>query len=134
MIRREYSHPRGHLDATLDSVREECIRGALAQTGGHITRAAKLLGISRSKIYRNMERLSIDPGESRGVSSAGPRIEADLPTKLQGTFDERVASVEYDMIVATLRSANWEKVSAARELGIARTRLYRRMRALGIPT
>ena len=132
MIQREFSQPKSRFDTTLDNLRREYIRAVLAQAGGHITHAAKLLGMARTRLYRYMAKLNIDPLESRSVSSAGPRIEADLPTDLQGTLDERVATVEHEMIVAALRSSNGSKTNAARELGIARSRLCRRMEALGI--
>ena len=76
MARRQNSQPKSRFDTTIDSLRREYIRGTLAQTGGHITRAAKALGVSRWSIYRYMATFNIDPNESRSVSSASPRIEA----------------------------------------------------------
>jgi len=46
-----------------DEERIEAIRKAIDQAGGNKTEAARLLGVSRRTIYRNMKKLGIDPGE-----------------------------------------------------------------------
>lgn len=49
------------LDEILTSIETREIVGALKQVQGQRTQAAKLLGISRSRLYRRMEALGIDP-------------------------------------------------------------------------
>ncbi len=52
---------RKSLDEILMSIETREIVGALKQVHGQRTQAAKLLGISRSRLYRRMEALGIDP-------------------------------------------------------------------------
>jgi transcriptional regulator with PAS, ATPase and Fis domain len=49
------------LDKLLSNVEAAAIRRALRVSGGHRHKAALLLGISRSRLYRRMEVLQIDP-------------------------------------------------------------------------
>ena len=53
----------GLLDRVLASVERREILGALRRAQGQRSRAAKALGISRSRLYRRMEALRIDPRE-----------------------------------------------------------------------
>ena len=55
----------GSLDTILNSVERREIISALKRTNGHRTLAAKELGISRSRLYRRIEALGIDPRLSR---------------------------------------------------------------------
>lgn len=52
---------QGPLDAMLSKLERGEIIGALEKAGGQRTKAAELLGISRSRLYRRMEALAIDP-------------------------------------------------------------------------
>jgi len=47
-------------------------------------------------------------------------------------LDQILAQVEREAIQRALRTANWQRNKAARLMGISRSRLYRRMEALGI--
>ena len=47
--------------SSLESKERQSIETALAQTGGNLTRAAGLLGISRQALYRRMEKYEITP-------------------------------------------------------------------------
>ena len=49
------------LDNVLHVVEKREILGALRRSGGQRSRAARALGISRSRLYRRMEALGIDP-------------------------------------------------------------------------
>ena len=48
------------LDQILNEIEKREILGALHRAGGERTQAAKMLGISRSRLYRRMELLGID--------------------------------------------------------------------------
>ena len=52
------------LDDVLARVEKREILGALNRADGQRTMAARMLGISRSRLYRRMEALGIDPRES----------------------------------------------------------------------
>jgi transcriptional regulator of acetoin/glycerol metabolism len=68
--------------------------------------------------------------------TAGDVTVADLPEQYRVARQRRSLSgrerAERDAIIAALRECNGNKVQAARELGISRTTLYARMRALKI--
>ena len=49
------------LDEILSTIERREILGALRRANGQRTQAARLLGISRSRLYRRMEALGIDP-------------------------------------------------------------------------
>ena len=49
------------LDEVLATIEKREILGALQRADGQRTMAARLLGISRSRLYRRMEALGIDP-------------------------------------------------------------------------
>lgn len=49
------------LDEILDGVATREIIGALRRANGRRSLAAQMLGITRSKFYRKMEALKIDP-------------------------------------------------------------------------
>lgn len=51
----------GSLDRILTTIERREILGALNRANGQRTLAARLLGISRSRLYRRMEALGIDP-------------------------------------------------------------------------
>ncbi len=52
-----------HLDGTLAQVEREVILRALKAANRHRIKAAELMNISRSRLYRRMEALGIDPGD-----------------------------------------------------------------------
>ena len=54
---------------TLEQVERRMIEAALDQHGGNITRVAKALGLSRTALYRRLERHGL--AESGGDSGAG---------------------------------------------------------------
>lgn len=56
----------GPLDQILTTIEKREILGALTRANGQRTLAAKMLGISRSRLYRRMEALEIDPRNSGG--------------------------------------------------------------------
>jgi len=85
--------------------------------------------------------------ESAVAIGQNPQLEsADLPELIRGeavdirdngdggdlSLDEVLASVERRAILSALRRAGGQRSQAARAIGISRSRLYRRMEALGI--
>jgi transcriptional regulator with PAS, ATPase and Fis domain len=61
-----------------------------------------------------------------GSAAAGGNARGSL------TLDPILADVEREAIRRALRAANWQRNKAAQLMGISRSRLYRRMEALGI--
>jgi DNA-binding NtrC family response regulator len=51
--------PAGGQPMTLDALEQEAIRAALARNGGNVIAAAEELGVSRSALYRRMEKLGL---------------------------------------------------------------------------
>jgi PAS domain S-box-containing protein len=51
------------LDHVLEDVERQAIRRALEAAGGQRTRAAQIMGISRSRLYRRIDALGIDHAE-----------------------------------------------------------------------
>jgi DNA-binding NtrC family response regulator len=52
------SHGAGQ-PVTLDAIEQEAIRAALARHAGNVIAAAEELGVSRSALYRRMEKLGL---------------------------------------------------------------------------
>lgn len=63
----------GPLDQILTTIERREILAALRRANGQRTLAARLLGISRSRLYRRMEALGIDPREIGEAQEAPPR-------------------------------------------------------------
>ena len=58
------SEPFGSLHDVRESAEREYILRKLEDTGGNVTRAAELLGLERSNLYRKMKSLGIPPKDS----------------------------------------------------------------------
>ena len=69
-------------------------------------------------------------GDAIGVKDLPDGYRSDVPERPTAPLE----AVQRDVIVATLRRCDGNKVKAARELGLSRTTLYARMRALRITT
>ena len=61
----------GPLDRILTTIEKREIVAALKRANGQRTLAARLLGISRSRLYRRMEALGIDPREVTTPAAGG---------------------------------------------------------------
>lgn len=68
----ETNSERGSLDRILTAIEKREIVGALKRAKGQRTLAAQMLGISRSRLYRRMEALSIDPGPAQRWGTVTP--------------------------------------------------------------
>lgn len=66
----------GPLDRILTTIERREILAALKRANGQRTLAARLLGISRSRLYRRMEALGIDPRELGAAREVHPREDA----------------------------------------------------------
>ena len=61
LVARPGSAPKARtLDAIVDEAIERALRDALARTGGHRRRAAELLGVERTTLYRHLKRLGLE--------------------------------------------------------------------------
>jgi len=69
-------------------------------------------------------------GDAIGVKDLPDGYRSDVPERPAAPLD----AAQRDVIVATLRRCNGNKVKAARELGLSRTTLYARMKTLRITT
>ena len=49
----------GDRQRTLDDLERDAIRAALAEHGGNVQQAARALGLSRSALYRRIERYGL---------------------------------------------------------------------------
>jgi DNA-binding NtrC family response regulator len=87
-----------------------------------------------------MERVAIlvpsarvDRGDLEFLS-ASPAAERAVVTVPSGAFDlsERVARLERELVFQVLERTGWKMARAARELGLERSHLYRKMKSLGI--
>jgi DNA-binding NtrC family response regulator len=85
-----------------------------------------------------VERLVIlTPG-----SAIGPReVEESLPAslvpeaaepRLQGSLRETMTDVERRIVLSTLEKHGWRMAASARELGLERSHLYKKLKLLGI--
>ena len=63
-----------------------------------------------------------------GTAESTPSVYAELPLR------EAKEKLEHDLIVAALERHDGNVTRAARDLGLERTHLHKRMRAMGIPT
>ena len=80
-----------------------------------------------------VERMAIlTSGEEIGIDSVPVEIRRYRDTAPKSTVQEARESAERDHIVRALESAEWNVSSAARALGMERTNLHKRMRALGV--
>lgn len=71
-VLQETSSDMGSLDRILTSIEKREILAALKRADGQRTRAARMLGISRSRLYRRMEALGIDPRELSSAREVHP--------------------------------------------------------------
>ncbi|GMV98990.1 MAG: hypothetical protein AMXMBFR84_01300 [Candidatus Hydrogenedentota bacterium] len=76
--------------------------------------------------------LEIRRMELRSKMCAAPELPAALPYA-RAVRHGRHRSASKDQLIEVLRECDWNKAEAARRLGLTRTSVWRRMKALGIP-
>lgn len=80
-----------------------------------------------------VERMAIlTPGERLGVESVPLEIRLRKGTAPRSSVQDARDAAERDYILRALEQANWNVSSAARTLGMERTNLHKRIRALGL--
>jgi DNA-binding NtrC family response regulator len=68
--RDEILRPGSSLDDVLARTEKEVIEHVLAETDGHVTASADVLGLTRQGLYKKMKRLSIDPTHFKKTSAS----------------------------------------------------------------
>jgi DNA-binding NtrC family response regulator len=88
---------------------------------------------------RNLiERLAIlTPGEVIGFEEVAAQLAsagavAGAAPALRGTLRETMTAVERELLLRTLERHGWRMTDAARELGLERSHLYKKLKAQGI--
>ncbi len=117
---------RGKVDPLRKQTRIRRADGSVVWVEGHYTALrdehggfAGVLGVLRADDLPSLVR-----GELLELDQAADRVDQPL--------DDVLAFVERRAILTALRRAAGRRSQAAREMGISRSRLYRRMEALGI--
>ena len=70
-------------------------------------------------------------GSGTFVSERAPTLPARRVEPVRARLDER-AEVERDSLTRALEAHRWNRLDTARALGMSRSTLWRRMRALGL--
>lgn len=126
-VRRANGH-RMTLETTYSPVHDD--RGDVAYVVGVMREVASL-----SHATDERDRLTSRQGHRLGHSLREPPMAPRSPNEspsARESLDLTLRDVERDEILAALRRARGKRSRAARLLGISRSRLYRRMDALGI--
>jgi two-component system, NtrC family, nitrogen regulation response regulator NtrX len=85
------------------------------------------------ELRNTVERMAIlSPGDRLGIESVPLELRHYRPTSLKTSVQEARESAERDHILKALNEANWNVSSAARALGMERTNLHKRIKALGL--
>ncbi len=98
----------------LREVEKYAILDAISEVGGNQEQAAKLLKVSRRTLYKKLKQYNWTR------ESARKKPIGSIP------------NMEKEMILDTLESTNWDIPGAAKELGIAKVTLYRKLKSYGL--
>jgi transcriptional regulator of acetoin/glycerol metabolism len=105
---------------SLEHYERMAILGALAEGGGNVLAAARLMGESKSALYRHIRALGIP----RGVPEPGSYLVIDGPSTLEAY--ERAA------LERAMAEAGRDIQAAAKLLGIGKSTMYRKVERHGI--
>ena len=114
-------------------LRTEQLPKAVYRSGGY-ARTAELPWPGNARELRNVvERMAIlSSGDQIGLDAVPTEIRNYRENMPKSSVQEARESAERDHIQKALDAANWNVSSAARALGMERTNLHKRMRALGV--
>lgn len=101
---------------TLAELERIGIEAALASTGFNIDEAARILGISRTTLFRRVKEYGL----------------RERPLEKASAEPVELAELEAAAIETALARAQFNVAEAARLLGISRTALFRKVKALGL--
>lgn len=132
----EIQHPSGRqvvVETTYSPIRNE--QGEITHVIGVMRDLSDI--IENEKDLREVARkLSFEPSSnmSEPKSIATHELNADPGNAVigDGSLDGMLAAIEKREILSALQRSRSQRTLAARDLGISRSRLYRRMEALGI--
>jgi two-component system nitrogen regulation response regulator NtrX len=80
-----------------------------------------------------IERMAIlSPGETLGRESIPVEVRVERSSGPKSSVQEARESAEREHLLRALEEANWNVSGAARALGMERTNLHKRIRALGL--
>jgi transcriptional regulator of acetoin/glycerol metabolism len=105
---------------SLEAYERSAILRALAEGGGGVPAAAKLMGEGKSTLYRRMQFLGIP----KGTSKPGSYLVIDGPP----TMD----SYERAALERAMAEAGGSRLRAAKLLGVGKSTMYRRLERYGI--
>jgi transcriptional regulator of acetoin/glycerol metabolism len=114
----------GAPELSLDHYERMALRRALHEAGGDVLAAARLLGLTKSSIYRRMRALDI-PRRAPGQRGALPLETEFLTTKAPVSL----ARYEGLALERALEEAGNDIVAAARLLKIGKSTMYRKLTA-----
>ena len=98
----------------LREVEKYAILDAMSEVGGNQEQAAKLLKVTRRTIHKKLKQYNWTRESIRKKSSGS------------------IPNMEKEMILDTLGRTNWDILGAAKELGIAKVTLYRKLKSYGL--
>lgn len=132
--RMEMNHSSGRpivIETTYSPIRDE--QGDITHVLGVMRDLTDMVEIE-NELHEVSRKLSIDSDHSEFNSVSTEETDADAGNTAygNGSLDRMLATIEKREILAALRRAKSQRTLAARDLGISRSRLYRRMEALGI--
>lgn len=138
--RMEMNHSSGRpivVETTYSPIRDE--QGDITHVLGVMRDLTDMVEIE-NELHEVSRKLSVDCDSDRSElnSVTTNETEADADANLgsaasgNGSLDRMLATIEKREILAALQRAKSQRTLAARDLGISRSRLYRRMEALGI--
>ncbi len=91
----------------------------------------QLRALAEQNMASDTENMSTPADSCCSMPAQGDQPVAGTDSSM-GPLDQMLTSIEKREILSALRRANGQRTLAARMLGISRSRLYRRMEALGI--